>query len=212
MKFSFYERDSLGIAGITATADSYDGMPPISTVRFDFDLRKMNRDRFAVACVLFFSEFLSGSVSFPENVSPELAKSIERYFSDRDVRVATVDYEPYAAPIGTNIIDVASELRSANPLNSPDETRTIYVDVLPSDEWFGTISNIDHVITSTNGHVIAADDDSRSLEVSVATAVSLCDWLYADSIRIRPPLGFSTEHLERLAELLASCNIGFISL
>lgn len=206
MKFSFYERDSLGIAGITATSEHYDAIPPISTVRFDFDIRKMNRDRFAVASVLFFSEFCSGPLNFGEGVSPEVASAIEGYLSDRGARVTTVEYEPYASATGVNVIDISSTLRSESPTNAPGETRTIFLDVLPGDRWFGSISHIDHIITSTNGHIVATNSNTRNFEISVATALSFCDLYYADSIRVSQIEGLDSSLALRVSQLLASCN------
>lgn len=207
MRFSFYERDSLGIAGITATPEHYDSVPPVSTVLFDFDLRKMNRDRFAVAAVLFFSEYLSGPIHFPDDVSPEIAIAIEEYLSVRNVRVMTVNYEPYAAASGLNRIDVSSVLRGSDPVNSPGAVRTIYLDSLRSDKWFGSISNIDHIVTSTNAHVIASESSVRNFELLCATGLSFCDLFVADSLRVRSNSTSADLVFSSVGKLLAACNV-----
>src|SRR5699024_10388012 len=211
LKFSFYERDSLGIAGITATPDFYDGVPPISTLRFDYDLRKMHRDRFAVASVLFFSEYCAGPIRLPESVSPELASAIEVYLGGNRARVMDVEYDPYAAPTGTNVLDVSRELRSDNPENVPGEIRSVFLDVLNGDLWFGSIGNIDHIISATNGHIVGSGSSLRDYEIAIGTVVAFADLLFGGAVRVSSPVEIGSVEQHRVARLLAACNLQLVS-
>lgn len=212
MKITWNGRDVTGRFSLTATPESYDGVPAIDRVYIDRDMLILNNDVLGIASVLMFGSYCEGGLTLPKEVSPEAAASIEEFLSPANVRVANVQYEPFGISAGAGSVymnfvhDI--ELPVANMLGKHRVSRCT---ILDAAQYSGAITSMEGVTLASNALLVGKL--SSSIDFLPALGVTL---LFAESLRARTII-LDDDLLEfdglraRLSSLLVGCKMTIVS-
>jgi len=81
---------------LTAETETYDGMPPITQIRFDYRPHALARGHPAISAALLFDRYTNGAFNPAGHVSPLTAEALRRWFAPRVVTIGGVDAAPHA--------------------------------------------------------------------------------------------------------------------
>lgn len=94
MKFAWDPELETGGAQLIAIPEDYDAQPVPAVLRMDLSPRFSSANRLAVAATLAFAPFLSGGITFPQSVPPELAIAVSNFLAPTTVHPGPLEFHP----------------------------------------------------------------------------------------------------------------------
>jgi hypothetical protein len=197
-----------GGSELTATPEGYDGSPSPAALRIDFTPRFSSAGRTAAAAVLAFEPYISGSLTFPKGVSPELAHAITTFLEPRAVWPAPLDFQPQAIPAVAGVFELGSPVDQW-PVVGAAETKGVTRLVLPSSgSEIGHTFGPGFVVLPTNAHLLVPDSPHplRRLLPLLAAVVLVGADLGVGVVRL--PAGVERDPVfQAVAEMLRAVGI-----
>jgi hypothetical protein len=179
MRFTWESSTPLGGCALRAEPDDYDGSPRPAVLQLDIEPRRVTPPRIAAASVLAFRRHLSGPMTFPAPVHPELVSAVEAFVAPTPVYFTSLDFQPKPYPAGTSIfrLGVPSEATGNPGLDGPGDRRTLHLDLSPADVSFSHHFSGEVLTIPSNAHLVAGagPDPLTPLLPYVAAAVLLAD-------------------------------------
>lgn len=96
MRVKLHRPDDAVAMTLTADTETYDGMPPITQIRFDYRPHALVRGHPAIIAALLFDRHTNGAFNPAGHVSPLTAEALRRWFAPRVVTIGGVDAAPHA--------------------------------------------------------------------------------------------------------------------
>lgn len=214
MRLIWDGRGSDGRLRLRAEPEMYDGCPPVPELLLEHDPLMVHDDVLAVAAILVFGEYCSGSVSLPRKVSPEVAFAIEKFLSPVWVQNSPVEYSPRANPTGNGKLVLSKDIRAMKPRSQWGKDRVSTLVVLDSQDFAGTLVSTHGLVTNSNASTITAlRREGRGVLAHLAVALIYSETLFASTIVLADDLAteVSDDEVKRVAALLASCKMNLVA-
>lgn len=96
MRVKLHRPDDAIAMTLAVEPETYDGLPPITQIQFDYRPHTLARGHAAIAAALVFDRYINGAFNPPDPVSPLTAGALRRWFAPRVVSIGAVDAAPHA--------------------------------------------------------------------------------------------------------------------
>lgn len=209
MQINWLGRGTDGRFRLEAVPGVYDGYPPISTFYIECEPLTVHDDVLAVAGVLLFGEYCSGTLELPRKVSPEVARAIQHFCLPSWVSVSPVELEPRRNPLGEGLLFLTEDIRDMKPRSVWGEPRVSTLVSLSADEFSGSLFSHHGLITNSNARTISTFSAASAVFAQVAIALLFAETFSATQIELSDSLASELEpkDLVRLRGILGSCKI-----
>lgn len=171
--------------GLQASAEDYDGTPPLPIVQFDRQPRTLSPDRVALASYLFFGPWMSGRYTSPQWHSPAMSQAISRDAQPAWLQTEPVELYAKALPKGRRTFAVS--LEGADGIH-PSVDQCVGVPSLRfmrSDFSSGSRVIGSSLELSTNAWLLASGQSTaRQLRIALGCAVLFAEDVDADEVVI----------------------------
>lgn len=197
MRFEWRRSIATGGCEVTAVPAEYDGHPTPTSLRLDHSPTAVNPGRLAVAAVLAFRPYVSGSLELPKPVSPEVAAALRSVLAPTEVFPGPVQFHPKALPQGTGELLVVPD-GGRVPAGRPGSQ----LHLVSAAAHVGCRVDKDRTTVATNaGQLVprTADELDRCLPF-VAAAVLLAEDLDVGTLTLPVPGGRRRTAVGRLLE------------
>ena len=208
MRFVWTPSSQTGGCELTAHPEDYDGCPAPSALRVDFTPRFSSPGRCAAAGVLAFGPFVSGSITFPQAISPELSHAVSAFLGPRAVWPGPLDLRPKAIPRADGTFVLGSPVDALPVQDQRQDDRTTRLVLPSSGAEFGHTFGPGLVVLPTNAHLLTPDSTSplRRLFPFLAAVVLVAEDIGVGTIML-PAQVQRDEIFVAAAELLRSVGI-----
>lgn len=187
MKFIWERESPTGSCALTATPGDYDGSPMPAVLSTDIVPRTVSPDRLAAAFVLAFHRFVSGEVSFPYEVHPEMASAISEFMKPTTIFISGIDFKASIIPTGANTfgINPGGKYKIDRSWDGFDAERVIELNLPSVGDSFSHNFYDDVLTVPTNASSINADANEFTNALPyMAAAVLLCEDFDIGTIRL----------------------------
>lgn len=141
--------DERGRFSLAFEVESYDATPPVGRLDVDYTPIVRGQDRVALASYLAFGAWISGGVSFPNPVSPELASAIESDAAPVRIRPQQVDYVPRRISSSSACAKVVVGQQDV------DSAMSQSIRVLPRGKYAGFLQKDGRMQVASNAYLLA---------------------------------------------------------
>lgn len=209
MKFTWERESPNGSCALTAVPGDYDGCPKPAVLTTDMVPRTVSPDRLAVALVLTFHPFVSGEVSFPHDIHPEVASAINEFMKPTTIFISGIDFRVTTIPTGGNTfaINPGGQYQVKPSWKGFDSERVIELNLPSVSDSFSHNFHNDVLTVPTNAAALYADGDELARAAPfIAAAVILCEDFDAGTIRL-PFADPETAASSRMAALMQASGL-----
>lgn len=209
MKFTWERESPTGSCALSATPGDYDGHPMPAVLLTDIVPRVVSPDRLAAAFVLAFHRFVSGEVSFPYEIHPEVASAISQFMGPTTVFISGIDFKAANIPSGANTFSINpggnySVIRSWNGF---DSERVIEIKLPSVTDSFSHNFHDDVLTVPTNAFALTeVGSELEMILPYIAAAVLVCEDFDIGTIRL-PFTDPHTKASERMLSLLQTTGL-----
>lgn len=209
MKFTWERESPTGSCALTATPGDYDGHPRPAVLSTDIVPRTVSPDRLAASFVLAFHRFVSGEVSFPYEIHPEMASAVNEFMKPATLFISGIDFKAAVIPTGANTfaINPGGKYAVEPSWNGFDSERVIELDFPSVSDSFSHNFYNDVLTVPTNASAIyAGGSEMESMLPFVAAAVLICEDFDIGTIRL-PFTDPQSDRSRRTAALLQATGL-----
>jgi len=178
VKFTWERESPTGSCALMADPGDYDGYPLPALLTTDMVPRTVSPDRLAVAFVLAFHPFISGEVSFPYGIHPEVASAVGEFVKPSTVFISDIDFKVAIIPSGGNVFAVnpGGQYEVSSSWVDFDSERTIELNLPSVSDSFSHSFHNDVLTVPTNAAVFYTNgDELASFAPYIAAAVLLSE-------------------------------------
>jgi hypothetical protein len=163
MQFEWQPSTTTGGSALTAFPEQYDGWPTPTSLRIDLTVRFSSAGRSAAAAALAFRPFISGPITFPAPISPELANAVTDLLQPRSVWPGPLELAPKPIVSSGAMFRIAFPV-DAVPSEGETEGRVPTRLVLPSNgAQLGHSFGPGYVVLPTNAHLLTSESSDELL-------------------------------------------------
>lgn len=178
MKFTWERESPTGSCALMAAPGDYDGYPVPALMTTDMVPRAVSPDRLAVAFVLAFHPFISGELSFPYGIHPEVASAVGEFMQPSTVFISEIDFKVAVIPSGSNVfaINPGGQYEVDSSWIDFDSERIIELNLPSVSDSFSHSFHNDVLTVPTNAAVFFhSGDQLASFAPYIAAAVLLSE-------------------------------------
>jgi hypothetical protein len=209
VKFTWERESPTGSCALTATPGDYDGYPTPAVLTTDIVPRTVSPDRLAAAFVLAFHRFVSGEVSFPYEIHPEMASAVNEFMQPTTIFISGIDFKAAVIPTGasTLAINPGGKYRVDRAWEGFDSDRVIELKLPSVSDSYSHNFHDDILTVPTNASAIFADGNELTKSLPyISAAVLLCEDFDIGTIRM-PFADPQTLSSRRLIALLQAAGL-----
>lgn len=209
MKFTWERESPTGSCALTATPGDYDGHPMPAVLSTDIVPRAVSPDRLAAAFVLAFHRFVSGEVSFPYEIHPEVASAINEFMKPTTVFISGIDFKAAIIPSGANTfaINPRGKYSVIRSWNGFDSERVIELNFPSVTESYSHNFHDDVLTVPTNASAVCVEgSELENVLPYIAATVLLCEDFDIGTIRL-PFIDPRTKASSRMVGLLQTTGL-----
>jgi hypothetical protein len=209
VKFTWERESPTGSCALMADPGDYDGHPMPALLSTDMVPRTVSPDRLAVAFVLAFHPFISGEVSFPYGIHPEVASAVGEFMKPTTVFISDIDFKVAIIPSGGNTfaINPGGQYQVNPSWKDFDSERAIELNLPSVSDSFSHNFHNDVLTVPTNAAAFYADSNKLAGAAPyIAVAVLLSEDFDVGTIRL--PFGDpQTAASQRMAALMQASGL-----
>lgn len=214
MRLSPIGREQTGRYKIQAVVEPQDAVPPVDCLTFDLDPLTIHDDVVSVASVLAFGDYVSGNLSLPKKVAPEVARAIENFLEPVWVSVSPIEFEPRANSVVSSRLIVSAKLSDWHSTESVwGAPRNESLTILPAAEFSGFLASTDGLIVASNAAILShMGRDSLRVFPYLAVAAIYSESFHANTLVLDEELSAQIDdsEFERARSLLHSCRLSLL--
>lgn len=161
-------------ATLRAVPEDYDGFPSPAALLMDIAPRLVSGARLAAASVLAFRRYISGQLTLPRQVHPEMASAIENFLAPTTVFISDLNMKPQPIPSGTATFSLTSGFDATR--TGPEALgggRVIALEIESVSDTFASSYSRDRFTVPSNAAMLAKAERSEGAGMLPLLAVAV---------------------------------------